>query len=97
MKFKKFLCLGVFVVSLIPVCTLAKSYTVSAKLEEGTFMLPHYSVTGTNLAYDRGVAYAVIHTQGDCQTYAVPRCRSSHSPYPDPYPGHPGYWQECWV
>lgn len=92
MKFKKFLVFIVFFVSFISTSVFAKWHFVSAKLDEGIFMVPYYHVTHTNLDYDNGVAFIVVHTQGDCRTQPVQRCRN-HSPgY-----GHTPSWRECWV
>ena len=89
MKFKKFLVLVLFVVSFSPALIFAKSYSVSAKLDEGIFMVPTYSITRTELDYDNGTAYIVVHTRGDCRIEPVRRC--------DPSPGHDPYWKDCWI
>src|SRR3989338_1721897 len=79
MKFKKFLVVALFVVSFVPASLFAKSYSVSTKLDEGIFMVPTYDIVHTDLAYDNGVAYIVIDTEGDCRTQPVRRCRDFNS------------------
>ncbi|MBI3017944.1 MAG: hypothetical protein HYY62_08170 [Deltaproteobacteria bacterium] len=92
MKFKKFLVVVLFVVSFVPVLSLAKSYSVSTKLDEGIFMVPTYDIVHTDLTYEKGIAYIVLDTEGDCRTQPVRRCRDySAGRHYDPF------FQDCWI
>ncbi len=95
MKFKKFLVLVLFFVSFAPALVLAKSYSVSAKLDEGIFLVPYYYITDTGLDYHHGIVSIVVHTEGDCRAEPIQRCREFYPGHP--YPPNDPYWHRCYI